>query len=118
MSAQQQEFTFDANALTGPAVDVVLAKNAAEVLNKHYPGHLWGINVDGSTGVMQVFNLALSGRWGFILKLDKIDPELKAVMRAGGELLERYRVKRGALNLDSIISLDRDFAGNKVFDRG
>ena len=109
---------WNAKDLNGPATDVLLAKNAAAILDKHYPGHLWGINVDGAGGVMQVFNLALSGRWGFILKLDKIDPELKAVMRAGGELLERYRLKRGGLVLDNVLSLDRDFAGNKVFDRG
>lgn len=118
MTNANQQMVMNAKDLNGPAVDVVLAKNAAAVLDKHYPGHLWGINVNGETGVMQVFNLALSGRWGFILKLDKIDPELRAVMRAGGELLERYRLKRGALDLGNIASLDRDYAGNKVFDRG
>ena len=100
------------------AAGEVLAKNAADTLHKHYPGHLWAVHVDETGGVMTVFNLMLSGRWGFLLKIKDIDPEMKKVMRAGGELLERYRVKRGMFTPGSLRDVRKDFSGNKVADHG
>jgi hypothetical protein len=92
--------------------DETLAKNIAEVLDKKYPGHLWGVNVDGRNGVAQIMNLALSGRWGFIVKLREIDTEYKVIMRAGGELLERYNLSRGRLDEQEYQLLERDVFGN------
>lgn len=83
----------------GPSpLDLALAKRIAESLHRHYPDHLWGVGADAASGVVKVMNLRLSGRWGFILKIrdlayeDEIEREAK---RAGGELLERYRLSRG-----------------------
>lgn len=92
------------------ACDEVLAKNVADTLNKHYPGHLWAVRIENS--VVHVFNLALSGRWGFVLHKAKIDPEMKVVMRAGGEILERYRVSRGRMRPDEYSALKTDAIGN------
>lgn len=80
--------------------DFLLAKRMAEVLHKHYPGHLWAVTCEGQTGIATVRNLRLSGMWGFTLKLKNIqdDPTLKRVVMAGGELLERYKVARGKFN--------------------
>ena len=76
--------------------ELALGKQVAEALHDHYPGHLWAVNVE--RGLVTVMNLALSGRWGFVLHQAKVqgDPDMKEVMRAGGELLERYNVARGA----------------------
>lgn len=99
------------------ATEEVMAKNMAEVLNRHYPGYLWAVNVQGS--VVNVFNFALSGRWGFTLRI----PEQfsasdfdRQVMRAGGELLERYRLARGKFDEDKYARLRTDHAGNLAFD--
>ena len=59
----------------------------------------------------------LSGRWGFVLKEDQLDPDYKSVMRAGGEILERYNVRRGAASTDEIKNLDRDFSGNIIVEK-
>lgn len=83
--------SYDAN-------DVILAKNAADKLNQHYPGHLWMVHVNSEGGVMIIKNMAVSPDWGYILHINKIDPEMKRVMNAGGELLERGWMKRGAWN--------------------
>lgn len=99
--------------MSGP--DVTLAKNVADVLHRKYPGHLWAVSVHG--GVVQVFNLLLSGRFGFTVHADKIDTEYRAIVRAGGEILERYRQRRGAMNTDALQAQNRDFSGNLIYDR-
>jgi hypothetical protein len=97
------------------ANDYVLAKNAAETLHKHYPGHLWAVSVDRQARMLDVRNLALSGRWGFRIALQPVYSGTqfdKLVMRAGGELLERYRVRRGAADHDVLTYLPVDLAGH------
>ena len=72
------------------------AKNVAEHLEKKYPGWLWAVHV--MDGVAVVKSMRLSGNWGFVLHEDKIDNDYKAVTRAGGEILERYRQSTNSFN--------------------
>jgi hypothetical protein len=99
------------------ANDYILARNMAETLNRHYPGHLWAVTCEGDKGIATVRNLRLSGRWGFILKLREMDKNMRCVMRAGGELLERYRLARRAFNQDHYEALPTDFAGQLKADQ-
>lgn len=87
--------TFDGNIYT--ANDEILAKRAADMLNKQYPGYLWAVNVNSTPtgGVLIVKNFSISYRYGYVLHIEKLDPELKKVMRAGGEILERARLNIG-----------------------
>ena len=73
-----------------------IGKKVYETLCKHYPvfRNFWMVTVNQPGGTISVTNSALSGTMGFMLHTTKIDPEGKAVMRAGGELLERYSVLR------------------------
>lgn len=109
----------DAADLNLSAASLTLAKNVADTLHKHYPGHLWGVNVDERGGIVTVHNLSLSGRWGFVLKIRDLvlADDLRKVMQAGGEILERYRLRRGARRDGDLMELQRDIFGNKVFDR-
>ena len=76
--------------------DHTLAKNVAETLEKKYPGGFWAVNVmDGSVTVK---SLRLSGNWGFVMHADKIDNDYRSVVMAGGEILERFKQKRGKFN--------------------
>lgn len=102
------------------ANDLVMAKNMAETLHRQYPGHLWAVSVDGKQGIADVRNLALSGTWGFRLKLPAIYSASefdREVMRAGGELLERHRVARRKADPDQLNHLPTDFAGRILVDR-
>lgn len=94
------------------------AKACAEALTKHYPGYAWAVNVSSETGMVQVRNLTLSGDWGFNIHLARInsDPSLKVVIQAGGEILERYKVKRGKIDQDEVDSLPTDFIGRHIPD--
>lgn len=82
---------------THTACDEILAKNASELLNKHYPGHLWAVNVnsDEKGGVMIIKNFSVSYRYGYTLHLNKLDNKLNKVIKAGGEILERAGIVRG-----------------------
>jgi hypothetical protein len=96
--------TYDGHTFT--ANDEILAKQAADMLNKHYPGHLWAVNVNSEGGVMLIKNFSISFLYGYTLHLDKLDVGLQKVMRAGGEILERAKMKRGAGNGDKAVYVE------------
>jgi hypothetical protein len=99
------------------ANNLVMAKTMADKLHRCYPGHLWAVSVD--KGLASVRNLALSGQWGFVIKLSPIYSATyfdKLIMRAGGELLERYRVNRGLAHPEELAYLPTDFAGQHRHD--
>ncbi len=107
--------SMSALATATPDVDAnefVTCRSVAETLHKHYPGHQWAVNMSG--GVLYVRNMELSGQWGFVIDYVSIysaaDLERQA-MRAGGELLDRYKVHIGAMRDDEITELPTDFRG-------
>jgi|TARA_R110002012_G_scaffold216211_2_gene387311 hypothetical protein len=91
------------------ATDHTLAKNVAEKLEEKYPGWLWAVNV--MDGIVAVKSMRLSGNWGFVLHSDKIDNDYKMVVTAGGEILERFRQKRGEFNDTLYSDLRMDHKG-------
>lgn len=103
----------------GAMIDVLTARTMAEYLHKEYPGHLWAVSCDTRTGFADVRNLALSGNWGFRIRLSGIYSASgfrKDVVRAGGEILERYKLARGKYEEDNLLSLKTDFAGRLTAD--
>lgn len=97
------------------ANDLLLAKEMSDALHANYPGHAWGVHVDGSQGIASVRNMRLSGRWGFVLHLGKMysaSAWKKSVVNAGGQLLEHFRLKAGRFNPDHYQALPTDFAGH------
>lgn len=110
----------DADAIGLDANDFVMSKNMAEALHLKYPGHLWAVTCEGSNGIATIRNLYLSGNYGVILKLPAIYSASafeKDVLRAGGEILERYRLKRGRFDEAQYANLPTNFAGNIHCDR-
>ena len=85
-----------------------LAKRAANLLDKTYPNHLWTVEVKG--GVMVVRNLALAGDWGFVLHPHKHLDLDHSVKYAGGELLERFNISRGANGADQ----SKEYLANRM----
>ena len=68
-------------------------------------------------GVVTVKSMLLSGNWGFILHEDKIDNDYHSVVRAGGEILERYNQSRGKFKQDDYQELTMDRKGQLSGDR-
>ena len=101
------------------ALDLNLARDMANTLHATYPGHSWAVTCEGEKGIATVRNLALSGNWGFVLKLSGIHNAYAwktQLVMAGGELLERFRLARGAVDWAAVASLDHDFSGKTLGD--
>ena len=90
---------------THKLAELELAKRALRVLTDHYPGYHWrvGLNDEKSGGILYIMNQEVNEQilgapnWGHVLKISTVyaDPDLKCVMRAGGEILESANINRG-----------------------
>lgn len=121
LAARNQAMSTEFRGEPGHAVerqDVVLAKNAADLLEKHYPGYLWAVNVNSEGGVMDVKNHRISFKYGFRLMLVDVyqDPQLKCVVRAGGEMLERARLDRSRDRGDAVVHVEGVRAQDQPFE--
>lgn len=99
--------------------DILTARTMAEALHAAYPGHFWAVSCDGKTGFADVRNLALSGNYGFRIRLSGIYSASgfkRDVLKAGGEILERFRMDRSRLNEDQLSGAQQDFAGRLKAD--
>lgn len=94
------------------SADIELAKNIYDILDKHYSGHPWAVWADhrktNATADILLFypnKLGQIYKFGYKLHIAKLDaPYLrKKVIRAGGELLERYGLSRDRANEDSFL---------------
>lgn len=83
--------------------EVDLADRAMKTLVRHYPGYQWRIGIDEEGGVMYILNADVNmfilgmPNYGYTLHLKRVysDPDLKCVMRAGGQILESAGINRG-----------------------
>ena len=98
-----------------PVLDLTTAKIIGDALFEHYPKWLWAIHVRDD-GIAEIRNLNLSGHWHFDLdaKASHSASDLKTLsVRAGGEILERFRVARSKdAGLSKLEVLARDLSGN------
>ncbi len=76
--------------------DWPLARAVRHVLESHYPEWAWGVEIPQGQNVVIVRNLDCDpkGKYGMVLHRDKLDPALRQVVLAGGEFLERFRMRR------------------------
>lgn len=102
------------------SLDFAMSKQIAEKLHEHYPGHMWGVNVSHRTGLIEIRNMYLSGQWAYVLKLGSVysASALEAdAVRAGGEILERFRLSRAQFQAEQYAAAPTDFAGRLLFDK-
>lgn len=85
------------------AADIIICQQVNEILQKHYPGHLWAIGCNHDAGIIHIelpYQTRVQTRFpfGFLMHISstKSYTEMeKKVMQFGGELLERYKLVRG-----------------------
>jgi hypothetical protein len=106
---------YDDHGQVVPATVAVLYDNLRKALLNVYPSFedFWKIRIDTRGGIVQIWNLAISGEYGIILHIKDIDPEMKKVRELAGELLERFNVARGrALSIKKAMQdVERDSIG-------
>lgn len=98
----------DMSGMSGvPFADLALAAAVYHKLDAHYPGHQWRVNADHETGIVTVQLLYLdtlrhNAKWGYVIHIDRLsgDPTLRAAVKAGGELLERFGLPRRRMLVD------------------
>lgn len=96
----------DGSADPHAGADLALTKRVAETLERHYPSHPWMVETSHAQGVVMISLPIIQPRnQKFILHIDRLksDPAFRSVVRAGGEILERYSVPRAGFNLDAFL---------------
>lgn len=80
-----------------------LCKRVAAVLDRHYPGWLWAIRPDEGGGIVDIFSMRIDAEWGYTLHTARLqeDVDLRSVIVAGGEILERYGMPRGPYSYEA-----------------
>lgn len=71
----------------------LMMERAMVLLHKQYPGFRWALQGDDRGGVLNVFCRDFHDVWGFRIRYDDVmnDTRLRAVSRAGSEILRRFR---------------------------
>jgi len=68
-------------------------------LEQTYPGHYWRVEIPHNQGIIKIMLPYFTGKvWGYIIPFDKLDPTHQTVVKAGGELLERFGLSRSSFN--------------------
>jgi len=97
--------------------DITMTKRIAVCLEQHYPSHPWMVKVSHAQGIAQIsLPILMPKNTYFVLHLHKLysDPCLRAVMRAGGDILERYDCSRTHFGLDRfLIARDASLMGRR-----
>jgi len=88
---------FDDHGNVVPGTVVTLHNAAIKALRKAYPAFAdyWKIRVDTRGGIVQIWNLAISGDYGIELKITSVDMEMRRVLDEAGKYFEIFNVARG-----------------------
>lgn len=100
--------------------DLDVCRIVGETLCQHYPGHNWLVEAQTRTGMIDIRNTSLDGMMGCRIPMVGFATasELAVLaMRYGGELLERYRVARGAADEIQLELLPTDNVGRHIYDK-
>ncbi len=111
-----QQTIFEGRGDDGTEVDAWEAQNRAlarriwEVLQLHYPGHQWVVAASHEQGGAFI-DFPMFTTWRYFIRLVDLkgDPGMKAVVRAGGEILERYRLPRSGFSVADLVAAHERF---------
>lgn len=104
---------------TKVADDYLVAKQIGDALNEAYPGYLWAIHVSHEEGVAVIKSMLMPPQWGWVIHTGKVFSASDLVHKAksgAGEMLERFRLRRGAMNEDELVSRPTDARGILIGD--
>jgi hypothetical protein len=82
------------------------------LLASRYPGYRWRVETAG--GVVNIRCEHTNARYGYTLIPERYFSETQwraAIIRAGGEILERFNMSRRAFDVANFLARPRNFAG-------
>lgn len=96
----------DAREGAGIPWELAVARKAGAIIDRHYPGHPFELRVDARQGVLMLRLNPLMGLHWHVVHLSTLagDPGYRAVIRAAGEILERYQMPRSGFSLDHFLA--------------
>lgn len=96
----------DAKESAGIPWELAVVRKAGAIIERHYPGHPFEIRVDAKQGVLMLRLNPLMGLYWHVIHLSTLvgDPSYRAVIRAAGEILERYQMPRAGFSLDHFLA--------------
>ena len=89
----------------------VLIHQVMKRLCKSFPGYDWLVSADDVGGTIDIYLPEMGGNMAYTLHIAKLDGHLKKVVNAGGQILERYGLRRDKMMVDDMAILERDFKG-------
>ena len=98
-----------------PVQEYEIARAVWSRLYEYYPGHNWHVIVE--QGLIRIRHMNLHADYGITMGLEELTPEGKELMRAGGEMLERFNLARTRAHMDKIKELPKDHTGGEVFHK-
>lgn len=115
--AEPHGLTDDPSKIYGVnASTMIIIKDCADLLSKAMPGFHWAVQPDQNGGILNIFCLNFSSRWGYRIKLEHIqqDPHRREAVRAGREILERFGYHGTRYDKDQMATILRDNRGEAI----
>lgn len=87
------------------AWDDMVARAIGRVLHQHYQGHDWCVWVSRKAGIAKIWlNTLMNPMFPWVIKLHEgVQPA--DIMRAGGDILERYNIPRSTIDFSLVKSV-------------
>lgn len=95
------------------------SKLVYSVLEAHYPGHPWRVKIDWKGGIVGIQIKPFMGvkHWYviYISTLKEYERGKRAIIRGGGDILERYMLPRNAFDRDHFLTALQAFPAHRKF---
>ena len=92
-----------------------LVSQVANKLLEHYKHYMWHVQISPDNSVVGIRCLNVHGNYGYVVHTMDIqnDPDMKAVVKAGGEILERANMNRSRMVDGEDFASELDIVGAK-----
>lgn len=96
----------------------ILCKDVADTLVRHYPGFLWSVAPDQRGQIINIYCLNFHDEYGYTIRTAEldVDPRRRLVIKAGQELLRRFRYPGVRYDAATANAVPRDYKGRAIPD--
>ena len=92
----------------------ILIHNVMQRLTRSFPGYDLLVSAYDVNGIIDIYLPEMGGNRAYTLHIAKLDANLKKVVLAGGEILERFNLSRSKAKEDELATLERNIKGEAL----